>query len=113
MKARRLKHVANVEKRDTQSTGDWNQPEAAAFTPDGTRPCTAWTASRTVSRDDNRVMIVEETRAIFMPDVALSEGDKITSIEKGGTTLYDGPFMVRTLMPVNGHHVEAQLERIA
>lgn len=108
----RMTHRARLERDTAASTGAWGQPAAPDWNFREELPCYGWSRSRQVVADGEKVVTVQEMRAIFPTDADIVEGDRLQEItDRRGTVVFPGPLMVRTAQAKPGH-VEFMLERV-
>jgi hypothetical protein len=111
----RMTHRAVLE-RNTATTADaWGQPPEPSFTAqEEGRPlaCYAWSKSRKVVADGEKVVTVQDLRAIFPRGADVQEGDRLQSVtDRRRSVVFPGPLTVRTVV-AKATHQEATLERV-
>ena len=108
----RMTHRAVLERNTTDTSDGWGQPGEPSWSVQATLACYAWSRSRKVVADGEKVVTVQDLRAIFAVDADVREQDRLQSItDRRSSTIFPGPLTVRTVVPKPTHQ-EAVLERV-
>ncbi len=84
-----MTHRAVITRNTVATTDAWNRPDPPTFTALKTIACRAWSKSRTEVRDDDKIVLIEDIRALFPRNADIQTGDRVTVNDRRGTLIFD------------------------
>jgi len=108
-----LTHRAVISRDTSTGTDAWNRPVPSVFTVQPKSvPCRAWSKNRREIRDDGKMMIVEDIRAMFSMSADVQEGDRVTVNDRLGNVIFDS-LAIQSISRhgANVRHRQAMMER--
>lgn len=107
-----MTHRADVQNNTASGLDAYGNPVAPTWAALSTLPCRAYTKVRKEVIDGDKIVLVEDLKALLPLKAAIVESYRIANIkDRLSVVLFAGPLIIRTLQR-RGNHIEASLERI-
>ena len=109
----RMTMRAAITRNSTVTANDWNQADTPVFDQWTTEPCWAWVTAKREVIDGDKVVVVEDIRALFPLSANLTDQDRIAHIsDRADTVIFDGPFVIESIQRMT-RHLELVLSRVS
>lgn len=106
-----MTHRAEIQQNTEAGTDDYNNPLPPVWAVHSDMPCHAYTQVRKDVIDGDKIVLVEDLKALFSLNSGISEDYRIANIkDRRGAVLFPGPLDIMTLQR-RGNHFEASLNK--
>ena len=106
-----MTHRADIEHNIASAEDDYGNPVPPNWDTHSTMPCRAYTKVRREVVDGDKIVLVEDLKALFSLRSGVSESYRIANIkDRLGNVLFSGPLDIMTIQR-RGNHLEASLDR--
>lgn len=106
-----MTHRADIQQNTATAVDDYGNPVPPVWETHSTMPCRAYTKVRKEVVDGDKIVLVEDLKALFSLNSGVSESYRIANItDRLGTVLFSGPLDILTVQR-RGNHLEASLDR--
>ena len=103
---------ADIQNNTAVTTDAYGNPIPAVWAALSTIPCAAFTKVRREVIDGNKIVLVEDLKALFPLNAVVIEDYRIANIkDRLGVVLFAGPLNIRTIQR-RRNHLEVLLDRI-